>query len=92
MFPLAIIFTGIKFDDVTYGVTVPFTKARPLPGWAGVGLAVVALVGLVAGGGIMSCGTRASSSSTRSATVFGATIATLVLSIEDIVLTVQPTP
>jgi len=73
-------------------VTVPFTKGRPLPGWAGVGLAVVALVGLVAGAGIMSYGTQGILAQYEiGATVFGATIATLVLSIEDIVLTVQPT-
>jgi cation:H+ antiporter len=79
-------------DTPPFTVTVPFTTARPLPGWAGIGLAVVTLVGLVAGAGIMSYGTEGILSQYQiGATVFGATIATLVLSIEDIVLTVEPT-
>jgi cation:H+ antiporter len=79
-------------DRPPFTVTVPFTKGRPLPGWAGIGLAVVTLVGLVAGAGIMSYGTQGILEQYEiGATVFGATIATLVLSIEDIVLTIQPT-
>ena len=79
-------------DRPPFAVTVPFTEARPLPGWAGIGLAVVALLGLVAGAGIMSYGTEGILEQYEiGATVFGATIATLVLSVEDIVLTVQPT-
>ena len=73
-------------------MTVPFTKERPLPGWAGIGLAVVALVGLVAGAALMSDGTEGILEEYEiGATVFGATIATLVLTLEDIVLTVEPT-
>ena len=73
-------------------MTVPFNKARPLPGWAGIGLAVVALVGLVAGAAIMSDGTEGILEEYEiGATLFGATIATLVLTLEDIVLTVEPT-
>jgi cation:H+ antiporter len=79
-------------DRPPFAVTVPFTKTKPLPGWAGIGLAVIALVGLVAGAGIMSYGTAGILDQYEiGATVFGATIATLVLSIEDIVLTVEPT-
>ena len=84
--------TARPTDAPPFTVTVPFTRARPLPGWAGIGLAVVALAGLVAGAGIMSYGTEGVLEQYEiGATVFGATIATLVLSIEDIVLTVQPT-
>jgi cation:H+ antiporter len=79
-------------DAPPFVVTVPFSKQRPLPGWAGVGLAVVALVGLVAGAALMSSGTEGILEEYGiEATLFGATIATLVLSLEDIVLTVEPT-
>jgi cation:H+ antiporter len=79
-------------DRPPFLVTVPFTKDRPLPGWAGIGLAVVALVGLVAGAALMSLGTEGILEEYAiEATLFGATIATLVLTIEDIVLTVRPT-
>jgi cation:H+ antiporter len=79
-------------DKPPFAVTVPFTKDRPLPGWAGIGLAVVTLVGLVAGAAIMSLGTEGIlSDHAIGGTLFGATIATLVLSIEDVFLTVEPT-
>ena len=79
-------------DKPPFTVTVPFNKSRPLPGWAGIALAVVALVGLVAGAAIMSYGTEGILEEYEiGATLFGATIATLVLTIEDIVLTVEPT-
>ncbi len=79
-------------DKPPFVVTVPFDKSRPLPGWAGVGLAMVALVGLIAGAAIMSFGTEGILEEYEiGATVFGATIATLVLTIEDIVLTAEPT-
>jgi cation:H+ antiporter len=71
---------------------MPFTKDRPLPGWAGLALAVVALVGLVAGAAIMSFGTEGILGEYAiGGTLFGATIATLVLTIEDVFLTVEPT-
>jgi len=79
-------------DKPPFAVTVPFTKDRPLPGWAGIGLAVVTLVGLVAGAAIMSVGTEGILEEYEiGATLFGATIATLVLTIEDVFLTVEPT-
>jgi cation:H+ antiporter len=82
----------LSTDTPPFVVTVPFSKERPLPGWAGIGLAVLALVGLVAGAAIMSAGTEGILDEYEiGATVFGATIATLVLSLEDIVLTVEPT-
>ena len=80
-------------DKPPFVVTVPFNKSRPLPGWAGIALAVVALVGLVAGAAIMSYGTEGILEEYEiGATLFGATIATLVLTIEDIFLTVEPDP
>ena len=79
-------------DQPPFTVTVPFNKERQLPGWAGIGLAVLALVGLVAGAAIMSYGTEGILEEYEiGATLFGATIATLVLSVEDIVLTLEPT-
>jgi cation:H+ antiporter len=79
-------------DKPPFTVTVPFDKSRPLPGWAGIALAVVALAGLVAGAAIMSYGTEGILAEYEiGATLFGATIATLVLTIEDVFLTVEPT-
>jgi cation:H+ antiporter len=79
-------------DKPPFTVTMPFTKDRPLPGWAGLALAVVALVGLVAGAAIMSFGTEGILGEYAiGGTLFGATIATLVLTIEDVFLTVEPT-
>jgi cation:H+ antiporter len=78
-------------DKPPFTVTVPFDKSRPLSGWAGIALAVVALVGLVAGAAIMSYGTEGILAEYEiGATLFGATIATLVLTIEDVFLTVEP--
>jgi cation:H+ antiporter len=79
-------------DEPPFTVTVPFDKTRPLPGWAGIALAVVALLGLVAGAAIMSLGTEGILEEYEiGATLFGATVATLVLTIEDVFLTVEPT-
>jgi cation:H+ antiporter len=79
-------------DRPPFLVTVPFTKDRPLPGWAGMGLAVVALVALIGGAALMSYGTEGILEEYAiGATLFGATIATLVLTLEDIVLSVEPT-
>jgi cation:H+ antiporter len=77
-------------DRPPFTVTVPFTKTKPLPGWAGLGLAVAALAGLVAGAAITSLGIEGILDDYAiEGTLFGATIATLVLSLEDIYLTVQ---
>jgi cation:H+ antiporter len=79
-------------DRPPFVVTVPFRKERPLPGWAGIGLTVVALVALIGGAALMSYGTEGILEEYGiEATLFGATIATLVLTIEDIVLSVEPT-
>jgi cation:H+ antiporter len=73
-------------------VTVPFNKARELPGWAAIGLAVVALIGLIAGATATSIGTEGILEEYEiQGALFGATIATLVLTLEDIFLTVEPT-
>ena len=79
-------------DEPPFTVSVPFRKGTPLPGWAGVGLAVLALAGLVAGAVLMSEGTEGILETFAiEATIFGATIATLVLTLEDLVLSVEPT-
>jgi cation:H+ antiporter len=79
-------------DEPPFIVTMPFNKARRLPGWAGIGLAALALIGVVAGAAITSLGTEGIIEDYAiEGTLFGATIATLVLTIEDIFLTVEPT-
>jgi len=60
-------------------------------GWVQLGLAVVALAGLVIGAATTGIGTKGILDTYRlSGTLFGATIATAVLTIEDIFLTVEP--
>ncbi|GAA4548321.1 sodium:proton exchanger [Pseudonocardia xishanensis] len=84
--------TAEPTDEPAFRVTAPFVKDRPLPGWSFVGFAVLALVGVLAGAVLMSSGTEGIVEGYEiGATVFGATIATLVLTIEDIVLSVEPT-
>ncbi len=66
-------------------------KANDRPGGVLLLLALLALVGLVAGAWAMSEGTEGILEDFAiSGTVFGATIATVVLSLEDIFLTVRP--
>jgi len=66
-------------------------KANKRPGWALLLLALVALVGVVLGAWVMAEGTEGIVDEYAiGGTVFGATIATLVLSLEDIFLTVEP--
>jgi len=78
-------------DEPPFTVTVPFSKTKPLPKWGGVALAVLALVGLVAGAAVTSEGIEGILDDfSIEGTLFGATIATLVLSLEDIFLTVEP--
>jgi cation:H+ antiporter len=66
-------------------------KANKRPGWVLLLLALLALIGLVAGAWVMAKGTDGIVEKYAiGGTVFGATIATLVLSLEDIFLTVEP--
>jgi cation:H+ antiporter len=70
---------------------VPRTEQRDLPGWAHLGLAVVALAGLVVGAATVSTGTEGILAAYGlEGTVFGATIVTAVLTMEDVLLTVEP--
>ncbi|MDA3630446.1 sodium:proton exchanger [Saccharopolyspora sp. WRP15-2] len=75
-----------KSDD-----RLPFTASRKLPGWADLGLAVVALAGLVIGAAATSIGTQGILLTYGiGGTAFGATIITVALTLEDIFLTVEP--
>ncbi|MFI9605299.1 sodium:calcium antiporter [Streptomyces sp. NPDC052043] len=66
-------------------------KSNNRPGWTLFLLAVLALIGIVMGAWIMTKGTEGILENFAiSGTVFGATIATLVLSLEDIFLTAEP--
>ena len=78
-------------SDQTFSSDMPFSEMRQLPGWAGLGLAVLALAGLIIGAATTGIGTEGILESYGlEGTVFGATIATAVLTIEDIFLTVEP--
>lgn len=71
---------------------IPFARPRKRSGWADLGLAVLALAGLLIGGAATGIGTKGILHIFGlEGTVFGATIATLVLTIEDVFLTVEPT-
>ena len=62
-----------------------------LPGWGHLGLAVVALAGLIIGAATTSDGTEGILETYGiGGTVFGATIATAALTVEDVFLTVEP--
>lgn len=64
---------------------------KSLPGWAYLGLAVLALAGLVIGAATTSTGTEGILETYGiEGTVFGATIATAALTVEDVFLTVEP--
>src|ERR1700754_1093227 len=66
-------------------------KSNNRPGWVLLLLALCALIGLIVGAWAMTEGTEGILENFAiSGTVFGATIATLVLSLEDIFLTVEP--
>lgn len=77
--------------DESFSTEMPFAEARELPGWAGLGLAVLALAGLIIGAATTGIGTEGILETYGlEGTVFGATILTAVLTIEDIFLTVEP--
>jgi cation:H+ antiporter len=70
---------------------MPFGDARRHSPLAGIALAVLALAGLVAGAAITGMGTEGILETYGlEGTIFGATIATAVLAIEDVFLTVEP--
>lgn len=73
-------------------VDEPRPEPSELPaGWAHLGLAVVALAGLVVGAATVSTGTEGILETYGlEGTVFGATIVTAVLTMEDVFLTVEP--
>ncbi|MBT0773457.1 hypothetical protein KIH74_31210 [Kineosporia sp. J2-2] len=79
-----------RHDTPPFTVTAPFTDRPPHP-WAGLGLALLALTGLIAAAAVTSAGIEGMLDDfSIEGTLFGATIATLVLSLEDIFLTVEP--
>jgi cation:H+ antiporter len=68
----------------------PFAEARELPGWAHLGLAVLALAGLIIGAATTSTGAQGILDTYGlEGTVFGATIVTAVLTLEDLFVTVE---
>lgn len=70
---------------------VPFVPERELPGIAWLCLSILALVGLIIGATSMGIGTEGIIATYGiEGTVFGATIATAVLTVEDVFLTVEP--
>jgi cation:H+ antiporter len=70
---------------------LPFARPRELPGWAHLGLAALALAGLVVGAATTSLGTEGILETYGlEGTVFGATVVTAVLTLEDLFLTVEP--
>lgn len=70
---------------------IPLTTGRDLPGWAGIILAILALAGLVIGAATTATGAEGIITTYGlEGTIFGATIATAVLTVEDIVLTIEP--
>ncbi|MHA6793589.1 sodium:calcium antiporter [Pseudonocardia bannensis] len=82
---------GTVTDEISFTEKMAVTSARPRSGWVILGLAVLALAGLIIGAAVMSEGTgRIIEEFGIEGTLFGATLATLVLSIEDIVLTSEP--
>jgi cation:H+ antiporter len=70
---------------------LPLARPRRLPGWAHLGLAVLALAGLVVGAATTSRGIQGILEvNGLDGTVFGATVVTAVLTLEDLFLTVEP--
>ena len=77
--------------ETAVSTMMPFDEPRKLTGWSNLGLAVLALAGILIGAATMSSGTEGILETYGiEGTVFGATIVTAVLAIEDLFLTVQP--
>ncbi|MQA15574.1 MAG: sodium:proton exchanger [Pseudonocardiaceae bacterium] len=82
---------GGEWTGKHFAEDMPFAEARNHSGWTGLGLAVLALAGLIIGAATTGIGTEGILEAYGlEATLFGATIATIVLTIEDIFLTVEP--
>jgi cation:H+ antiporter len=80
-----------RVRETAVSTMMPFDEAPKLPGWPSLGLAVLALAGIVIGASTMSTGTEGILETYGiEGTVFGATIVTAVLAVEDLFLTVQP--
>jgi cation:H+ antiporter len=78
-------------QEQTLSDTMPFVPTRTRSGWARLGLALLALAGLIVGAATTGSGTEGILETYGlEGTLFGATIATAVLTIEDIFLTVEP--
>lgn len=78
-------------DDGPGSDDLPFAEARRFPGWAGLALALLALVGLIIGAATTGIGVEGILEEFGiEGTLFGATIVTAVLTIEDVFLTVEP--
>jgi len=83
--------TPDKDAEHAFSDTMPFVTTRASSGWARLGLAVLALAGLIIGAATTGIGTEGILETYGlEGTLFGATIATAVLTIEDIFLTVEP--
>jgi cation:H+ antiporter len=83
--------TPDKDSEQAFSDTMPFVTTRASSGWARLGLAVLALAGLIIGAATTGIGTEGILETYGlEGTLFGATIATAVLTIEDIFLTVEP--
>lgn len=77
--------------EKSFAAEMPFAEARKSPGWTGLGLALLALTGLIIGAATTGIGVEGILESYGiEGTLFGATIVTAVLTIEDIFLTVEP--
>lgn len=81
----------LEESDRHLSASMPFAEARERSGWTGLALAVFALAGLIVGAATTGIGTQGILQAYGlEGTLFGATIATAVLTIEDIFLTVEP--